>query len=493
MFHPDKIAHDMSAEDKGTCKRAFLRVKDAYDERLVVATKGHNKGTTSSSSSSSSAEDKARQARNYILQPHAAQVVSILLFFIDSTTTISSSSSSTSSMQSSDQSTLIKFKNKLIQIGTGEGKSVTLAVTSCVLALLGFDVDCACYSDYLSRRDYAAFANIFRAFGLSERISYNTFNALAESVINSGFKDSSSGIRGAVGAYIQPQQMTTRSNRDRSISAMVGKIASASVAAIESATSFVSDNFLRRKKESRPRVLLIDEVDVFLTKEFYGNVYCPFATVSHPTIAALLRYLYDSRTTPLHTLYHQAEVSIAFNKCLKSFPSWNDLMQDALRNMISDLQTFEQHDYKVIDGKIAYMEHDDVTFKKRYGYKTAFAYLKEHFAGSINIAVMEANLYMTIQCGRFSYAEIPKLYHSIMGVTGTLSTLSECEKKLLRDDISVEKLIIMPSIFGKNQLQFSGDSVNDVRIVDDESAHYLEIVNEIKNRLIGHGNNSTKR
>lgn len=271
LFHPDKIAHDMSAEDKDTCKKAFLRVKDAYDELLIIATKGQNNGSASSSSSSSSAEDKARQARNYILQPHAAQVVSILLFFIDSTTI---SSSSSSRKQSSDKSTL-KFKNQLIQIGTGEGKSVTLAVTSCVLALLGFDVDCACYSDYLSRRDYAAFANIFQAFGLSERISYNTFNALAESVINSGFKDSSSGIRGAVEAYIQPQHS---SNGDRSISAAVGKIASTSVAAITSAASYVSKNFLRRRKNSRPRVLLIDEVDVFLSKEFYGNVYCPFAT-----------------------------------------------------------------------------------------------------------------------------------------------------------------------------------------------------------------------
>ena len=483
----------MSAGDKVTCKKAFLKIKDAYDELCLRATKGRNKASTSSTSASSSAEDKARQARNYILQPHAAQVVSIFLFFIDSTT----NKSGTSSKQSSDKSTL-KFKNQLIQIGTGEGKSVTLAVTSCVLALLGFDVNCACYSDYLSRRDYAAFANIFQAFGLSERIAYNTFNALAESVINSGFKDSSSnssggGIRCAVEAYIQPQQSSSNSKRTRSISAIVGKIASASVAAIASATTFMSDNILGRRNESRPRVLLIDEVDVFLSKDFYGNVYCPFASVSHPTITALLRYLYDSRTSPLHTLYHQAISSIPFKDCLNSFPSWNDLLQEALRNMISDLQTFEQHDYKVIDGKIAYMEHDDVTFKKRYGYKTAFAYMKEHFAGSINRTVMEDNLYMTIQCGRFSYAEIPKLYHSIMGVTGTLSTLSESEKKLLREDVSIEKMIFMPSIFGPNQLQFSGDSVNDVKIVDDVSAHYLEIVNEIKNRLIGHGNNSIKR
>jgi hypothetical protein len=31
----------------------------------------------------------------------------------------------------------LQFANHLIQIGTGEGKSITLTVTSCILALLG--------------------------------------------------------------------------------------------------------------------------------------------------------------------------------------------------------------------------------------------------------------------------------------------------------------------------------------------------------------------
>lgn len=42
------------------------------------------------------------------------------------------------------------IENNFVQIGTGEGKSVTLAITSCVFALYGFDISCACYSEYLS-------------------------------------------------------------------------------------------------------------------------------------------------------------------------------------------------------------------------------------------------------------------------------------------------------------------------------------------------------
>jgi len=49
------------------------------------------------------------------------------------------------------------YVNNLVEIGTGEGKSVTIAVASIILALLGFDVNCACYSEYLSKRDREAF------------------------------------------------------------------------------------------------------------------------------------------------------------------------------------------------------------------------------------------------------------------------------------------------------------------------------------------------
>ncbi len=38
------------------------------------------------------------------------------------------------------------------------------------------------------------------------------------------------------------------------------------------------------KSYSRPKVLLIDEVDIFFSKDFYGNVYNPKACLKDPTI-----------------------------------------------------------------------------------------------------------------------------------------------------------------------------------------------------------------
>jgi len=77
-----------------------------------------------------------------------------------------------------------EFKNNLVQIGTGEGKSITIAISAVVLALLGFEVNCACYSEYLSKRDKVAFDRLFSCLGVENCIKYNTFSKLCEAVIN---------------------------------------------------------------------------------------------------------------------------------------------------------------------------------------------------------------------------------------------------------------------------------------------------------------------
>lgn len=59
-----------------------------------------------------------------------------------------------------------------------------LAITSAVLALFGYDVDCACYSAYLIDRDKYAFRSLFESFGVQGHIQYGTFNGLCEDLLN---------------------------------------------------------------------------------------------------------------------------------------------------------------------------------------------------------------------------------------------------------------------------------------------------------------------
>ena len=464
LLHPDKLNNfdePLSEEAKGLCCTAYLRIKEA-NEKLVSKRKEGPAGQVDVDGSS---EDKKKQARNYILQPHAAQVVSVLLFFAGAA--------------NKSKASELKFSNQFIQIGTGEGKSITLAVTSCVLALLGFDVDCACYSKYLSSRDEEAFENIFRAFGLYGHIEYGTYKTLAESFVNSDFADD--GIRGAVEKYVR------RTGTNNNSSGMFSSV----IANVSAAASFLSN--IVSSKEARPRVLLIDEVDVFFSSKFYGNSYNPVCHITHPTISDLFHYIYDRRSLSNKDLYRDALASAVFKQCLDSFPRWQELLHEALKDMIFDLKSLDGHEYKVVMGKIGYLEHDGVTFSTFYGYVTLFAYLKEHLRGSIDKVVLEENLGLSIRCGHFSFGEVPKLYHSIMGVSGTLSSLSECEQNILRDDVHIEKMVYMPTVFGPNQLQFVGNSTVGVKIVSEQSAFHLEVVNEIKTRLIGLQRSNTKR
>ena len=65
--------------------------------------------------------------------------------------------------------------NNAIQLGTGEGKSVILAVSASIFAILGFDVNIVCYSTYLTRRDSEIFKELFNDIDVENNIKYGTY------------------------------------------------------------------------------------------------------------------------------------------------------------------------------------------------------------------------------------------------------------------------------------------------------------------------------
>jgi hypothetical protein len=72
----------------------------------------------------------------------------------------------------------------MLQVGTGEGKSVLLGILSCFLAMIGIQVRCACYSKLLSKRDEKDFKQLFIQFNVEPLIVYSTIDELAEECIN---------------------------------------------------------------------------------------------------------------------------------------------------------------------------------------------------------------------------------------------------------------------------------------------------------------------
>jgi hypothetical protein len=86
----------------------------------------------------------------------------------------------------------------------------------------------------------------------------------------------------------------------------------------------------------------------------------------------------------------------------------------------------------------------------------------------------------------FSYAEIPRLYQSVLGATGSLKTLSSEEKKLLKDEYRIDKSIFTPSVF-KSKLPFKLND-QDVLKITTEATYFTKIAAEIEVQLNGlHG------
>ena len=197
----------------------------------------------------------------YLLMPHVAQVISIFCIFCIGYKT--------------------KIDNNLVQIGTGEGKSVVMAVTASVFALIGLDVNCSCYSEYLSSRDRDAFASVFEALEIDDRIKYGTFNRLCENLLN--------------------EQCNVREIVIKMI-----------VENKSSLTSIIS------KPPDRLKVLLIDEVDVFLSEKYYGGLYLPSVCLNDIYIKNLLDEIWKNKNgTPL--LLETVKAMPSYTECATKF------------------------------------------------------------------------------------------------------------------------------------------------------------------------------
>ncbi len=368
-------------------------------------------------------------SKKFLFQPHAGQIISIFRVL---------------GMGFSQTERIV---NSLAQIGTGEGKSITLAVTSIVLALLGFDVNCACYSSYLSKRDYNAFSYIFDQLKLIKYIKYGTFPQLCENVINED-----GDIRNKIKEFI------TNNKKPKS-----------------------------KNISKRPKILLVDEVDVFFSKEFFGNLYPPLTVLKNQSINNIIDFVWQNRNSNLNLFVIKR--SKQFKNLVSKYRNWKYLIIEAIKDMIADVKLYENHDYLVHNYKIGYKYQDTISHNISYGYQTIFAYyheLENPTKGEVRKKNLEERLGIELNSGYFSYAELPQIFDFIMGVTGTLETLSDAERENIRRNYKIELDTFLPCVFGENRLTFSKNDANDLIITDKNNFH-LDLLREIEKRREKYG------
>ena len=81
-------------------------------------------------------------------------------------------------------------------------------------------------------------------------------------------------------------------------------------------------------------------------------------------------------------------------------------------------------------------------------------------------ASLNKKIAVYLQCGSFSYAEIPKKFDIILGVTGTLETLSRAEQDIMKNTYQISRHTYMPSLFGVKKLGWRPRL--DIKIYDEK-------------------------
>jgi len=314
-------------------------------------------------------------------------------------------------------------------------------------------VDCSCYSEYLSKRDHEAFAAVFEALGIAGFVHYNTFNKICENVLNETCNVREK-IRDAIDRNGPPRGAS------------------------------------KATKSPRPRVLLIDEVDVFLSDRYYGGMYVPSLLMSGGHFKAILDYVWSrrGRMNPKGTGY-EVQVTIrdfreekvaAYNECLAKHGKWQELILEAVKDMIYSLKSFLTMHYRVEDDTVKYLEGETYVGNIMHGYQTVWTYYHEYEQGKITAAGLVAKTGLILNCGLFSYAEIPSYFKFIAGVTGTLQTLSTGEHDILRKSYGMESQTFMPSVFGENVRNYNPAA--DIQVVS-RADYYDSIKRDIHEKV----------
>ena len=92
---------------------------------------------------------------------------------------------------------------------------------------------------------------------------------------------------------------------------------------------------------------MIDEVDVFFSKEFFNKMYVPVAQIKHPKVSNLLDYVWINRESKLFT-FKKLQLSNEYNECKSLFkPEYAGILDEACKEIFSAAQTFKNHDYIV--------------------------------------------------------------------------------------------------------------------------------------------------
>jgi uncharacterized protein YegL/GTP-binding protein EngB required for normal cell division len=448
---------------------------------------------------------------NLLMKPHNIQVLTLLHLL-------------GCGVPSSDS-----LESQLMQIRTGEGKSMILGAAACVLGLLGFKVRCVCYSDYLSNRDFKLFQDVFSYLGILDLVKYSKITTLSEDTVaaKGNIRQlTESLLRGKIRKTCNQEatddelmsdldSRTTLSStpnklrlspnhqegtRSLGLNNPIGMKSKPNTNGKERKSlepnssidlqhwtesksieekNWDQQNPIKINPDKNEEILLVDEVDVFFGAEFYGQTYNQVVQLREPEILEIVKWVWDNHKNSRKERQRVSKVKLlpAYHSLLAKFPNFEFLFENEISLMLDQVEHVDDEEYYLDHNSdsIGYKVMDTVSFKVTYGYRTIFAYLKESDEGNLkdDDATLERVVTMPISCGQFSYANINPT--RILGVSGTLESMGHFEQSVLAK-YGVTKYIVAPSVYGKSNFFF--DKAGDGIVVESTLSDYFHKITE---------------
>lgn len=374
------------------------------------------------------------------------------------------------------------LRSQLMQVRTGEGKSMILGAASVVFGLLGFNVRCVCYSEYLSKRDYDAFRDVFDIFGLSSSIKYTKITTLSEDT--TAAKGDLRGMtlelirsKSQSGFQKNPVETPLRTLKAECTPSTDSTTTSNSMT--EKSTTATLEISARKYGAAAEHILLIDEVDVFFSSEFYGNTYNKAAMLKEPEIAEILRVIWaESDYGKKKVKLSYVKQLSAYRSLLQKFRGFDFILENEILRMLDEVRRLDESPYHLdrSSDRIGHKVMDGIDYDVNYGYRTIFAYLKEKDNLRNPEATLQRELGIKLSCGQFSYANISPA--AVLGVSGTLEVMGPYEKSVLQR-YGVKSFFYLPSVYGDSRFCFDQADPSTVSIEKGMDNYFLKITESV--------------
>jgi hypothetical protein len=208
---------------------------------------------------------------------------------------------------------------------------------------------------------------------------------------------------------------------------------------------------------------------VFFSQSFYGQTYNPAVFIKLDAIADLQKRAWSMKAGDTRLILPALKREDVYRALINDYAGVKAILEGQISKMIRDLEAWKSggadepfRAYKIIDGKVAYKSGVCYDSKISFGYVTLWTYFHEVECKRVAVEALQDYLALSINCGQFSYAEIPKRYNLILGVTGTLvpetkggpHPLGTFEQAIIRDDYKITGQTELPSVFGEKNLTF---------------------------------------